>query len=104
MKAALKIAISLLIGVPALSAADQPPTRPIAAAELEAFVDGIVPLQLARSEIAGAVVTVVKDGAVLLQKGYGYADVKAKKPVSAADTLFRPGSISKLFTWTAVMQ
>ena len=54
--------------------------------------------------IAGAVVSVVKDGQVLFQKGYGYADFESKKPVLPNQTLFRPGSISKLFTATAVMQ
>ena len=54
--------------------------------------------------MAGAVVAVVKDGQVLLVKGYGEADVAAKKPVVADQTLFRPGSISKVFTATAVMQ
>jgi CubicO group peptidase (beta-lactamase class C family) len=44
------------------------------------------------------------DGQVLFQKGYGYADVEEKKPVLPDQTLFRPGSISKLFTATAVMQ
>ena len=72
--------------------------------DLRAFVDGIVPLQLERGNIAGAVVLVVKDGKVLFSKGYGYADVATKKPVTPDGTLFRPGSISKLFTWTAVMQ
>ena len=43
-------------------------------------------------------------GRFLLPKGYGYADVKARKPVDPEDTLFRAGSVSKLFTWTAVMQ
>jgi CubicO group peptidase (beta-lactamase class C family) len=74
------------------------------AADVEAFLDGIVPLQLKHADIAGATVSVVKDGKLLFAKGYGYADVQKKQPVSAADTLFRPGSISKLFTWTAVMQ
>ncbi len=72
--------------------------------DAEAFLDGIVPLQIQREAIAGAVIAVVKDGTVLLAKGYGYADVGKKKPVSPDATLFRPGSISKLFTWTAVMQ
>lgn len=81
------------------------PARPeLTAADAEAFLDGILPLQLAREDIAGATVVIVKDGKVLFEKGYGFSDVKAKKPVVAADTLFRPGSISKLFTWTAVMQ
>ena len=73
-------------------------------ADLEAFFDGIIPLQLERSDIAGAVVLVKKDGQVLLQKGYGYADEKKKKPVDPNTTIFRLASISKLFTWVSVMQ
>ncbi|HEX4019727.1 MAG TPA: serine hydrolase domain-containing protein [Acidobacteriaceae bacterium] len=72
--------------------------------DVAAFLDGVVPLQLKRENIAGAVVIIVKDGKVLYAKGYGYSDVKDKKPVTVDATLFRPGSISKLFTWTAVMQ
>jgi len=73
-------------------------------ADMAAFIDGIVPLQLAKDDIAGAVVVVVKDGKIVFEKGYGYADVKKKEPVKPSATLFRVGSISKLFTWTAVMQ
>jgi len=74
------------------------------AADMEAFFDGMVPVTLERENIAGVVVLVVKDGKVLFTKGYGYADVAKKKPVSPEGTMFRPGSTSKLFTWTAVMQ
>ncbi|ABF42830.1 beta-lactamase [Candidatus Koribacter versatilis Ellin345] len=79
-------------------------THELDAADLEAFLDGLVPTEIARNDIAGAVVSVVKDGKIIYEKGYGYADVKTKRPVVANETLFRPGSISKLFTWTAVMQ
>ena len=72
--------------------------------DLEAWLDGYMPFALARGDIAGGVVVVVKDGKVLLQKGYGYSDVAKRTPVSADATMFRPGSVSKLFTWTAVMQ
>ena len=85
-------------------AASPASTAALSEADLRAFVDGIVPLQLERGNIAGAVVLVVKDGQILFAKGYGYADVATKKPVTPEGTLFRPGSISKLFTWTAVMQ
>lgn len=74
------------------------------AADVEAFLEGIVPLQLSRDDIAGATISIVKDGKLLFSKGYGYADVEKKAPVKPDATLFRPGSISKLFTWTAVMQ
>ncbi len=72
--------------------------------DVEAFLDGVVPIQLQKGDIAGAVVVVVKDGQVLFAKGYGFSDMKSRKAVSVEDTLFRPGSISKTFTWTAVMQ
>ena len=74
------------------------------APDVEAFLDGFMPMQLERENLAGAVVLIVKDNKVLFAKGYGYTDVKAKKPVTVDGTLFRPGSISKLFTWTSVMQ
>lgn len=72
--------------------------------DLDAFISGIMQTQLERNDIAGAVVAVVKDNEVLFIKGYGYADIKSRKPVTVDNTLFRIGSISKLFTWTAVMQ
>ncbi len=82
-----------------------PPSAPeLTATDLQAFLDGLLPAQLEREDIAGAVVAVVKDGKVLFAKGYGFSDVQKRKSVSPAETLFRPGSISKLFTWTSVMQ
>jgi CubicO group peptidase (beta-lactamase class C family) len=85
--------------------APQPsPAAELTKADFETFLDALIPSQLQNRNIAGAVVSVVKDGQVLFQKGYGYADVEAKKPVLPDQTLFRPGSISKLFTATAVMQ
>ncbi len=88
---------------PALPPAPQV-TPQLTKEDLEAFFDGFLPIELQRDDIAGAVVVVVKDGNVLFAKGYGYSDVKSRKPVTVSDTLFRPGSISKTFTWTAVMQ
>jgi CubicO group peptidase (beta-lactamase class C family) len=87
------------------STVEAEPTAPqLTAGDVEAFLDGVVPLQLDREDIAGATVAIVKDGKLLFAKGYGYSDVTNKKPVSPEVTMFRPGSVSKLFTWTAVMQ
>ncbi|HEY3703469.1 MAG TPA: serine hydrolase [Terracidiphilus sp.] len=72
--------------------------------DLEAFFDGIFPLQLERSDIAGTSVLVVKDGQVLFEKGYGFANAKDRKPVDPDATIFRLASISKLFTWVSIMQ
>ena len=76
----------------------------LTADDLDAFFGGLMPVQLGREDIAGAVIVVVRDGKIFFAKGYGYADVEKRTPVSPENTLFRPGSISKLFTWTAVMQ
>lgn len=83
-------------------AATEPPA--LTRADLEPWLDGFFPYALQRGKIAGAVVVVVKNGEVLLAKGYGFSDVARRRPVDPATTLFRPGSVSKLFTWTAVMQ
>jgi CubicO group peptidase (beta-lactamase class C family) len=85
-------------------AAPFPAQHALASADLEAFFDGVIPLQLERSDIAGASVLVMQNGQVLLEKGYGYADLKSKKRVDPATTVFRLASISKLFTWVSVMQ
>ena len=73
-------------------------------ADLESWLDGLFPYAIGTGDVAGAVVVVVKDGQVLLQKGYGYADVEARKPVDPQRTMFRAGSVAKLVTDTAVMQ
>src|SRR5215468_7954854 len=80
------------------------PAPELTQADFETFLDALIPSQLRNRNIAGAVISVVKDGQVLFQKGYGFADVENRKPVLSDQTLFRPGSISKLFTATAVMQ
>src|SRR6266849_2718588 len=83
-----------------------PPTtsHALEGGDVEAFFDGIIPLQLERSDVAGATVLVMKNGKDLLRKGYGYSDVAKKKPVDPETTMFRLASISKLFTWISVMQ
>ena len=81
-----------------------PAAVPLTAADAETWLDGLMPTALRVAGVPGAVVVLVKDGKPLVQKGYGYADWEKSLPVDPASTLFRPGSISKLFTWTAVMQ
>ncbi|WEK01205.1 MAG: serine hydrolase [Candidatus Sphingomonas phytovorans] len=73
-------------------------------ADLELYFDGIIPYALEQAGIPGAAVSVVKDDRIVFAKGYGVADLKAGRRVTPDATLFRIGSISKLLTWTAVMQ
>ncbi|MFN3661802.1 serine hydrolase domain-containing protein [Yoonia sp.] len=72
--------------------------------DLEAWLDGFLPYALASADIAGAVVAVTSRDGALLTKGYGVSDIASGAPVHPGRTLFRAGSVSKLFTWTAVMQ
>lgn len=91
--------------LPASASATRPAGAPtLDRADAEAWLDGFMPFALQRGGVAGGVVAIVKDGQVLLVKGYGWSDVEKRIPVVAERTLFRPGSVSKLFTWTAVMQ
>lgn len=85
-----------------------PPVRSAAPmlekADVDAWLDGYMPYALQRGDAAGAVVVVVKDGRILTQRGFGYANVAKRRTVDPERTLFRQASISKLITWTAVMQ
>ncbi|WGL17888.1 serine hydrolase [Microbulbifer bruguierae] len=90
-------ALLLSIGTATASSLDDP-------IRVEAFVDGLVnPLMLNHDSPSG-VVAVAKDGNLLVAKGYGYQDIENRLAVNPEKTLFRPGSVSKLFTWVAVMQ
>src|SRR3972149_2318134 len=83
------------------SSQGQGPTDP---AELEAFLDDLFAKDLEEYHVAGAAVSVVKDGELFFAKGYGYADIENKIPVDPEQTVFRIGSVGKAITWTAVMQ
>ena len=87
--------------MPVASSQVQGPTDP---AEMEAFLDDLLAKQMEEYHIAGAAVAVVKDGKLFFAKGYGYADLENKIPVDPETTIFRTGSVGKVFTWTAVMQ
>ena len=101
-----------LLAMPAAVMAQDPPTQapttPVRGvtdrAELQAFLDGMLPALMRDKKVAGATVAVVKDGQLYFSKGYGWQDVDKRIPVDPEKTLFRIGSVSKLFTWTAVMQ
>lgn len=73
--------------------------------DLEAFVDGIIEGAMTQHPaLPGITVSVVKQGEVVLLKGYGLANVEQQVPVDPATSLFRIGSITKTFTGLAVMQ
>nr|WP_242069305.1 serine hydrolase [Paenibacillus dendritiformis] len=85
----------------------KPPTEPFGPSvlkEVEAFADAFFASDSFRSSGApGAVVAIVKNNQVLLDKGYGMANAEKRIPMTA-DTVVRIASISKSVTATAVMQ
>ena len=94
----------LTLGTLTATAQKTAPAAALTAEDLNAWLDGYMPYALHTGDIAGAVVAVVKDGQIVTERGFGYSDIEKRAPVDPKLTLFRPGSVSKLFTWTAVMQ
>ncbi|WP_374147029.1 serine hydrolase domain-containing protein [Sphingomonas sp. 28-63-12] len=95
-------AVWLVIG--AGIAAPPPPADRAPPESMPALIDGMIASQLAEHHIAGATVSVVQDGKLIFAKGYGFADIDKRVPVVADRTLFRIGSISKVFTTIGTMQ
>ncbi|MEW9799730.1 serine hydrolase domain-containing protein [Alteromonas sp. CYL-A6] len=81
----------------------QSPAKTLNGNELEIWFDAWLNHEIKQQDLAGVTVSVVQQDEVVFSKGYGYADVETKTPLTAYH-LVRPGSIAKLFTWTAVMQ
>lgn len=70
---------------------------------LEAYVDGLADALAKRDHLAGMSIAVVRPDRALLTKGYGISALP-KRPVDADASLFRVGSLSKLFTYISAMQ
>jgi CubicO group peptidase (beta-lactamase class C family) len=66
--------------------------------------DRVITAQLAKDHIPGAAVVVVAGGKQVYAKGYGVADTRRRTPVDPARTRFYLGSVTKLFTASAVQQ
>lgn len=54
-------------------------------------------------DIPGLSIAIVHDQEIVWTKGYGYADLKTKTPATPS-TVYRLGSITKLFTSSAIMK
>ncbi|KIV53291.1 pilus assembly protein [Aneurinibacillus migulanus] len=77
---------------------------PTDAKEVEEFADTFFSQPHIKDQLAGAVFVIVKDGKILLKKGYGYADLEKKILADPDRTVFPVASISKVFTATGIMQ
>lgn len=73
-------------------------------AALAGFLDSAVPARLNQDHVPGAVVSVVDGKGTIFARGYGQADTEQDVAFDASRSLVRIASVTKLFTWTAVMQ
>ena len=71
---------------------------------IEVFFDGIIDTYMKENKSPSGTISIVYRDQIIFSKGYGYQNIEKNIPVVADQTMFRPGSVSKLFTWTAVMQ
>jgi CubicO group peptidase (beta-lactamase class C family) len=99
-----------VVAVPAAGAFARPAhaapagCTPATGAALTEFFDGALPDRMKQARVPGAAVSVAAGGRTAFTKGYGTADLEHRAPFDASRSLVRIASISKLFTWTAVMQ
>lgn len=100
----LYLVTALAISALAPAARAQETPRPIDTAQLEPYIDGLVKNAMAAEHLAGVTLAIVQGGKPILLKGYGIAGTDPQVAVDPHRTLFRIGSVSKTFTWIAVMQ
>jgi CubicO group peptidase (beta-lactamase class C family)/D-alanyl-D-alanine dipeptidase len=97
------LVFALLIPPPAYSHAAEKvgPTKPYA--DAANALDPFIAKEVADKELPALSIALVDDQTIVWAKGFGFADPEKKKPATA-DTVYRVGSVSKLFTDIAVMQ
>lgn len=66
-------------------------------------LDALISREMSEHHVVGMSIAVLKDQDIVYSKGFGFAD-KEKKIMADPYTIYRAGSISKLFTATAIMQ
>ena len=86
---------SLLVAASAAAAPDPDAFR--------ASVDRFVQATMSEQKVPGVAVAVLRNGEVIVSKGYGLANVEHKVPVTPA-TIFQLGSVGKMFTAAAIMR
>jgi len=84
------------------------PTRPESVgrgdyAKVAEYVSALIRLEMKKRDVTGLSIALVDDQQVVWAEGFGYADKAGNVPASP-ETVYRAGSISKLFTATAAMQ
>src|SRR5437588_1595764 len=94
------LSVKLIFSLAVLAAGLDSPIR--AQDAIATKVDDYIRAEMQRQHIPGLSLAVVKDGQIILAKGFGFANVEHQVPVKP-ETIFQSGSMGKQFTATAVM-
>ncbi len=68
----------------------------------EARIEAYLRNEMKAQQIPGVSLAVIRNGEIVLARGYGYANIEHQAPVKP-ETIFQSGSMGKQFTATAVM-
>lgn len=85
----------------AVAAAEQAQVTQV---EFEQFLDELIQPRLDNAVLSNVSVALVYNNKLVLSRGYGFADQASGQKLDPTQHLIRPGSVSKLVTWAAVMQ
>ncbi|MEM0955049.1 MAG: serine hydrolase domain-containing protein [Pseudomonadota bacterium] len=100
---ALAVALQMLFGAALTHAEDTAATQETDQTLVD-FIDKRLAEYMEDENAIGVTLALVKDGEIILKKGYGFADKASETPVDPDYHLFRLGSITKVFTSIAIMQ
>ncbi|MGP0067885.1 MAG: serine hydrolase domain-containing protein [Isosphaeraceae bacterium] len=102
IRAAL-FSLAIACPLPAQSFSAPPEPSPKTYEAAIAAVDAFVAREVAEKKLPSLSIALVDDQTIVWSRGYGFVDLNRKTPATA-DTVYRVGSVSKLFTEVAIMQ
>ncbi len=96
------ISVPFLLGLSATPEKPEPPL-PGKYEQVKRSVSLVIQKEMKKRKVIGLSIALVDDQHVVWAQGFGYADEENSVPATS-ETIYRVGSISKLFTTAAVMQ
>jgi serine beta-lactamase-like protein LACTB len=97
------LSLSLLLLTPVIARAQPASTAATKYAEAAQAMERWIAAEVTDKRLPALSIALVDDQRIVWARGFGLADTEANKPATA-DTVYRVGSVSKLFTDIAVMQ
>ncbi len=99
----IALLVLLVATVPLAVRAGEPAELPPPVADAITLLDLWIDEQVAYRNLPGLSLGIVHDQELIWAKGYGFSDPQTRTPATPA-TVYRIGSVTKLFTATAIMQ